>query len=374
MLEKNAKGFFVIILALVSCSVWVLRSEAEPPALSVLSGAEKVRVAKLIEGAKKEGKLAGYSSESRPDVQEHMFLKFREWYGLSASDLEINLVSTRTDAIVTKVTQELRAKVYVTDIVQNATIDWFNDLVARGELMAYDSPEYKNFCPQSVNPEIAPANPPYFIAGYFAARSVIYNPKHVKGEIVHWKDILRPEYKGKISTADVSNSSSHTEGYIPLRKVLGASFFKELAKQDPFVLVSTSDLTNKVISGEYPIMVNSGIGEAFRANLQGAGLKLVFPTEGWAVVGWQMGILTHAPHPNAAKLFIDFFHSEVAQKIMSEKEGYPTGRLGIKSKYPKFPRPIYDIKGAIPMDWRKVTSKDRDNAREEFKRLVIEKK
>ena len=55
-------------------------------------------------------------------------------------------------------------------------------------------------------------------------------------------------------------------------------------------------------------------------------------------------------------------------------DGYVVGRLGIKSKYEKFPAPIYDIKGAIPMDWRKLTSKDRDNAREEFRRLVIEKK
>jgi hypothetical protein len=58
-----------------------------------LSGAEKTRVAKLIEGAKKEGKLAGYSFALRPDVQEDLFPKFRAWYGLSAADLEINMVS-----------------------------------------------------------------------------------------------------------------------------------------------------------------------------------------------------------------------------------------------------------------------------------------
>jgi ABC-type Fe3+ transport system substrate-binding protein len=85
-----------------------------------------------------------------------------------------------------------------------------------------------------------------------------------------------------------------------------------------------------------------------------------------------MGISAHAPHPNAAKLFLDFFHSEVAQITLLE-EGYAVGRLGLKSKHPVFPRPIYDIK-AIPVDWRKITTKDRNNAREEFRRLVIEKK
>ena len=237
----------------------------------------------------------------------------------------------RTDAIVTKVTEELRAKVYKTDIVQNATIDWFNDLVARGELMPYDSPEYRHFCPQSVNPEIAPANPPYFIAGYFSARNIVYNPKHVKGEIVHWKDVLRPEYKGKISCADVSNSASHTEAYLPLRKVLGASFFKELAKQDPFVIVSAQDQVNKAITGEYPIIVMGSASTAFRANLQGAGLKLVFPPEGWAAIGWQIAILTRAPHPNASKLFVDFFHSELGQQILLD-DGYACREAGDQIK------------------------------------------
>jgi iron(III) transport system substrate-binding protein len=261
----------------------------------------------------------------------------------------------------------------LTDIVQNATIDWFNDLVARGELLAYDSPEYRHFGPLSVNPEIAPANPPYFIAGTFGGNGIFYNPKYVKGEIQHWKDVLRLEYKGNISCADVSNSSSHTESYLPMRKVLGSSFFKELAKQDPFIIVSSQDQANKAISGEYPIAVMMSDNIAFRANLDGAGLKMVFPTEGWPSIGRQMTILTHAPHPNAAKLFLDFYHSEAGQKILLEKNGFSIGRLGMKSKY-EFPRPIYDIRGVIPMDWRKVTAKDRDNAREEFRKLVIEKK
>lgn len=374
MLERIGKGILVILFVWVSCGVWVSKCEAQVPALSGLSGTERQRVANLIEGAKKEGKLLGYSSSLRPDTQEHIFPKFRERYGLSAVDLEINIVSTRSDALITKVTEELRAKVYKTDIAHSGTVDWFNDLVERGELMAYDSPEYRHFCPLSVNPELGPTNPPYFIAGYFGDYCLLYNPKYVKGEILHWKDVLRPEYKGKISCADVYNSASYTEGYLAMRKALGASFFQELAKQDPFFLVSATDLLSKAITGEYPIVVMGGGTFAFRENLNGAGIKIVFPSEGWAAIGRQMVILAHAPHPNASKLFLDFYHSEVAQKILLEQEGSLVGRLGLKSKYPEFPAPIYDIKGAIPMDWRKLTTKDRDNAREEFKRLMIEKK
>jgi len=374
MFERIGKSALVILFVFVSCSFWLSASAAEPPALAGLSGAEKARVAKLIEGAKKEGKLVGYSHVMRPDMQAHLLPKFRAWSGLSEGDLKINLVSARTDAITTKISSELQAKVYNSDIIQSATVDWFNDLAERGDLMPYDSPEYKNFGPLSVNPEIAAANPPYFIAGVFNMQAMIaYNPKYVKGEILHWKDCLRPEYKGKISVSDASNSASHTEGYLPLRKLLGAGYYRDLGKQNPFVIVSSQDLINKAISGEYPLVVTATASIAHRANVNGAGLKLVFPSEGIPAVGIQMAILKNAPNPNAAKLFVDYYHSEVGQELMIS-DGYAVGRLGMKSKYAEFPVPIYDIKGVIPMDWRKVTAQDRLNAREEFRKFVIEKK
>jgi iron(III) transport system substrate-binding protein len=376
MLERIGKIVLVALFVFVTCSFDLPANGAEPPAFAGLNGVEKARLVKLIEGAKKEGKLVGYSSDFRMDVQAEFVPKFREWYGFVEDDLKINLVSMRTDAIISKVTEELRAKIYITDVVQNSTINWFNDLVTRGELMPYDSPEYRHFGPQSVNPEIAAANPPYFIAGYFTTRNIVYNPKYVKGEISHWKDVLRPEYKGKISCADVSNSASHTEAYLQLRTVLDASFFRALAKQDPFILVSASDQVNKALTGEYPLMVMGSGSTSFRALLEKGSIKLVFPTEGWAANAGQTAIFAHAPHPNASKLFIDFLHSKPGQQIIID-DGMLVGRLGMKSKYleyPDFPRPIYDIKGAIPVDWRKLTNKDRDNARAEFRRLVIDKK
>ena len=94
----------------------------------------------------------------RPDVQAALLPAFRKEYGLSKSDLKIGLVSTRSGGIVTKITEELRARVYKTDIVNNGTVGWFNDLVARGVLMAYDCPEYKYFSPLAADPKIAPAN------------------------------------------------------------------------------------------------------------------------------------------------------------------------------------------------------------------------
>ncbi len=54
MLGKIWKSFWACFVILAIWCPWVGSGTAEPPVLARLSGAEKDRVAKLIEGAKKE--------------------------------------------------------------------------------------------------------------------------------------------------------------------------------------------------------------------------------------------------------------------------------------------------------------------------------
>jgi iron(III) transport system substrate-binding protein len=370
MLGKIVRPLLAGFAVLVLCSTWAVSSSAEPPALARLTGTEKERVAKLIEGAKKEGEVVGYTSSWHPDVQEKMIPLFREQYGLSESDLKIRLVSTRTGAIVTKITEELRAKVYKTDFAQTAPAFWFDELIARGEIMAYDCPEYKHFSPLLADPKVGPANPPYYISAQNTLFALSYNPKYIKKEIVHWKDVLRPEHEGKIICGDVSTSFSLIEAYLALRKVLGKSFFEELGKLRPFLSTAQTDMASKCVSGEFPVNVISSQSIVFRANEKGGGLKLVFPPEGWALTGYPTAILARAPHPNAAKLFIDFLHGQPGQDFLMNFGGNASGRFGVKSRYANFPKPIYELKGAIEMDWRKVTKQDREEAREESRKLL----
>jgi iron(III) transport system substrate-binding protein len=370
MVGRTCKGLLYIFVIFVICSIWA-SAKAEPPALARLKGAEKERVAKLIEGAKKEKELTGYSNILRPELQASQIPAFRKEYGLSEADLQVKIISTRSAAVISKVEEELQAKVYKTDLIQNGTIGWFNDLAGKGELMAYDSPEYKQFHPLATDPKIAPANPPYFIGTFFGPFGICYNYKLIKGEIKSWKDVLRPEYKGKIALADVSKSMSYVDAYLALLNVVGKSFFEELAKQNPFLLVSASDLINKCVAGEFPIVVMTEAGHPGRAIAKGGDLKLVFPPEGFANLGYPMAILARAPHPNAAKLFMDFMHSKVGQEIVF-KDFQPVGKLGIKSTS-EYPKPIYEMKGVIEMDWRKITAQDRLKAQEEFGKIMARK-
>ena len=60
-----------------------------------------------------------------------------------------------------------------------------------------------------------------------------------------------------------------------------------------------------------------------------------------------------APHPNAAKLWMDFLLSEAGQTILSKKEALVSTRSGFKSPLPEY-APAIDSLKLIPMDWTKI--------------------
>ena len=65
---------------------------------------------------------------------------------------------------------------------------------------------------------------------------------------------------------------------------------------------------------------------AFQVNERGAKLKFLLPKEGVVLLPQAMFILAAAPHPAAAKLWVDFMLSDVGQKIMVDNEAMMSGR------------------------------------------------
>jgi iron(III) transport system substrate-binding protein len=78
-----------------------------------------------------------------------------------------------------------------------------------------------------------------------------------------------------------------------------------------------------------------------------------------------MFILAAAPHPAAAKLWIDFMLSDAGQKIMVDKEAIMSGRSGFVSPLPDY-APAMESLNVIKIDWKLVTQADMEKARLEW--------
>jgi putative spermidine/putrescine transport system substrate-binding protein len=89
------------------------------------------------------------------------------------------------------------------------------------------------------------------------------------------------------------------------------------------------------------------------------------PEEGVVLLPQSMFILKQAPHPNAAKLWIDFVLSERGQSVLVKGEALISGRAGFRSPLPDY-APALDSLNIIKIDWEKTSNAELQKMREEW--------
>ncbi|MCC7346121.1 MAG: hypothetical protein IT538_01875, partial [Variibacter sp.] len=116
----------------------------EPPAMAGASPEEKARLKTLIEEAKKEGAVTYWDAIIQPETNDALSAAFRKRYGLPNS-VKINYPRSSTLGLITRVDQELSADRVTMDIAAVGSPTWAFEKVAAGNVLQYDSPEYKNY-------------------------------------------------------------------------------------------------------------------------------------------------------------------------------------------------------------------------------------
>jgi ABC-type Fe3+ transport system substrate-binding protein len=139
------------------------------------------------------------------------------------------------------------------------------------------------------------------------------------GELTSWKDLLKPQYKGKIAAFDPRRSGPGQTPVGYLAALFGNDYLKELfVGQQVKLTADNRQLAEWVARGEYPI----GIGlvqfavEIYRK--QGLPIERIYPADGQGSLtgGFSVVMLIkNAPHPNAAQLFANWFATKEAQTI-----------------------------------------------------------
>lgn len=346
---------------------------AEAPILNELSGDQKARAEKLIAGAEKEGEVVMLTNTMGPDVAQPLFEDFQNYYGLK--NVKLRHTMKRSGEVISTLKQDISADRNTIDIIQVGSPAFFMDLFHRKYLMKYDSPDYKNFVPEVTGIKAgAVAEPGYFISGQVLLFGIVWNTKFVKNDIKTWEDVLDPKYKGKIIVADILKSATIVNIYGGLRKVLPKSYFEKLAKQDPIFLLSHREIIRKIVAGEKWIGVMTSTNLAYKAAKDGAPLKAVVPPGGTVALGYPLGILARAPHPDAAKLWIDYLHSRRGYTRYLNAKGFSSGFKGLEVSplIRSFSPPVEALK-VIPMDWSKIGPKQVREWRDEYKKIFYGK-
>jgi len=153
--------------------------------------------------------------------------------------------------------------------------------------------------------------------------AIFYNTKLVnpKDYQSFW-DFLRPELKGKMAARDIRTPgpggvTTRMFYYIP---ELGSEFIMRLfSEMDITLFRNQRQGMDWLATGKYPICIFCSNSRLETAKLQGLPVEsfgLMKEGAGLIVSGGSISIVNKAPHPNAAKVFINWFLSREGQTAM----------------------------------------------------------
>ncbi len=264
----------------------------------------------VLEKAKLEKKVTFYANIT---AVEPIVEAFSKSYGIQAHYTRVS-----TSKFVSTVLTEHQAGKLMADVLQ-APMPILQLLKEKGVLAPYRSPALSGY------PAWAQKDDTIIIFGIEYV-GLIYNKELVRPEDVpkKYQDLADPKWKDKIVMADPSSHATTISWLVGLKETVFSSeqawmdFIKGLAANRPMFVASFGPTPAPVESGQKLIAISMPKYVITKAPAPLDWARLQQPLLGTPRA---MALTAKAPHPNAARIFVDYWLSEEAMKTMAEKVG-----------------------------------------------------
>ena len=172
---------------------------------------------------------------------------------------------------------------------------------------------------------------------YLNDANIAYNPNKVTPEEVKilaadWNGILDPRFKGRIATSDqfVGGTYDTLSMFLDPRFAdrYGLPFLKAIVAQKPVVYNDIVVPVDRVIAGEQDIAIWPSEGVEYVQYTAGAPIRWVHPKPTPAFGNTWFGVSQFAPHPYAARLFLNWMMGEEGAKSVQTRYGGMTVLMG----------------------------------------------
>jgi ABC-type Fe3+ transport system substrate-binding protein len=184
-----------------------------------------------------------------------------------------------------------------------------------------------------------------WVFGWLLVNKDIVDPSSIK----NWKDILDPKYRGKIISHDPRSPGPGQGATSWLYNTFGIEFVKSfhLGQKVKFTR-DNRQVVESVVRGTTPIAFGSL--QTFIERFKRKGIKnlaVVLPADAPGYVTGGFSVLKQAkgvPHPNAAKVFINWYMSRPGQEVYQSIMLATSRRLDVKTGLPDYVVPKDGIK------------------------------
>jgi iron(III) transport system substrate-binding protein len=283
----------------------------------------------LYEAARREGELNWYIAHYSSETAERIARAFSE----RSAGVKVNVVRSTAQVAYQRLNQDLRARAAHCDLFASTDIGHYVALKQQGLLLPYE-PQGA----QAIDPRFVGLDPDH---GYHVTSAtfvtLVYNTAKVPAADApkSWRDLTEPRWANQVSVGHPGFSGFVGTWVVQMKKLYGWEYFEKLAANAPHVGRSIIDAMTTVTSGERRLAAGPG-ALALQTAARGNPVGLAYPEEGVVLMASPSAILANAPHPSAAKLFLEFLYGPEVAAIGVDEYGTPlrrdvTPRTGVRA-------------------------------------------
>lgn len=289
----------------------------------------------IVDAAKKEGRLTIYSGNFTGDIGIALSRGFKERYGI-----QVDVITGRGTEFIQRLQTEKRMGTILADVEDTSGTN--AKLMKQQGLTKSIADELPALKEKGVwAADIFGLDPvdKHAIAFNFSTYSPFVNTNLVKPgeEPKAWKDLLSPKWKSKMMAINPTSSAGLINNFVPLmrEKVIDTEFLKALYAQDMQFTVSAPDEASRLSRGERPLSV-ADINISFAKFVaEGAPIRAIEMDDGMVMSPLPIVAFDGGPHPNAAKVFVNWLLSPEGQTVWNKANGAPGVRKDVTSFLPK---------------------------------------
>lgn len=283
-----------------------------------------------LSAAKGEGKVVLYTTRGS-EARAALAKGFKDKYGL-----ELEFVTGKGAELSEKLLRERSAGLYMGDVYMAGPTTILFTLMPQGVV---DPMRPVLILPDVIDPKVwYGGNLPFldkqdsYVLGFggYVFRPMAINTELVKAdEMKSYQDLLNPKWSAKITMADPTIPGAAQSFFTAVGHFLmGYDFLRELARQKPFIHRDDRLITEWVARGKYSIVIGAKPDPIDEFRKAGAPITSIIPKEGSYIEpgAGTFNLINKAPHPNAARVFVNWLLTKEGQTIYSQSVGIESTR------------------------------------------------
>jgi len=326
-LEKTGNTIILVVLAIFFLAQTVYAGDAGPASWE-----------QTLAEARKEGKLVlgiPPSAELRKQIEPLLKSRF---------GLEVETLSATGPQIANRIVSEHKAGVRYFDALIFGSCTGV-PLIHSG---AFDPIEPYMILPEVKDPKrwwgghiwMDNASTNRFFYSFLAVKGtegLWHNTSLVKADEVRaFDDLLDAKWKGKIGFSDPRVAGSGLSLWSFLWDVKGEEYLKKLVQQQLFVSQNLRQIADALAKGKLALSIGIGYAQLEPFLKEGLPVKeLPEPREGLPASNayGTLGVVKNPPHPNATKVFVNWFLSQEGQDFYTRVMRDGTRRVDVDTKW-----------------------------------------